>query len=268
MQNNESRFRIFLHGLRRYGSYIILSLFFCLWVADLNLFLSLGEVIGAIGFYALISLGLLLLFYKWRFWLLIVVYGFSFFLREYVSHTPGLPAISPFFLGFTVWLMLPFMFTGIFLAEAIVQKELKKMFLFDMALLPAMVLSVFWSDKISYFEGTLSFVLISIFLAIILFIVITPIQDSKLLRIFSFIGKHPLLFYFAHQAVFFKVALQLNIFHNFDTLYSLIGTSLLVFFTLITAKGFDILKPKMVKLRVTDHERGKLNQLISVLKRT
>jgi hypothetical protein len=47
-------------------------------VADITLFLEFGEVIGAIGLYAMISLTLLLIFHKHTFWFMIVFGSFLF----------------------------------------------------------------------------------------------------------------------------------------------------------------------------------------------
>lgn len=57
-----SLIKIWAYGFRRYGMYILLSFLICIWVADVTLFLEVGEVIGAIGSYAMISLTLLLIF--------------------------------------------------------------------------------------------------------------------------------------------------------------------------------------------------------------
>jgi len=222
-----SKFRIWIHGLRRYGGYIFLGLLICLWVADITLFLEFGEVVGAIGLYALISLTLLLFFHKHTFWLMVGIWIFSLALREYVSNYCVGMIISPFFYGFTIWLMLPYFAAGIFLADKILTRKFKVISSFCFLTLISALFSIFlFSPKISYFEGTTSFVLLSLSTVSFILCLIMKYSELKIFKLFEFFGKHALFFYVYHVAVLYKLVVVFNISKSLDFLTSIIVTAI------------------------------------------
>jgi len=51
-----SRWKIMFHGLKRYGSYILIGFLLCLWCFRYQVFLNLNEILLAIGVYTIVTL--------------------------------------------------------------------------------------------------------------------------------------------------------------------------------------------------------------------
>lgn len=203
-----SRQKILFHSLKRYGSYIFLSLLLCLWCFSFQTFLDLNEILVAIGVYAFVTVCLLLVFFgrEWTFIpLALVVYVLSFWFRDPLG-----------FQFFPFYWMLPLFFLGAFSAKLITRKRLKKSMLFGFLLLVIIAILALLGDDFSYTGKSLGFVLFNVFLIVLLFAVVNSFQHVKFLDVFSFAGRNALFFYVFHYAVWFKLAVSLNIFQTFD----------------------------------------------------
>jgi len=214
------RWRIMLHGLKRYISYIFLSLVLCVWCFSLQVFLQLNEILVAIGVYALITLCLLLIFFGREFFfvpLSFLVYGLSFWFRSLLGFQ-----IYPFYL------ILPFFFLGAFSAKLIVHRDFRRSILFEFLLLAIIAALAFAGDNFSYAEDSLGFVIFNVFLTILLFLIVSKFQKTRILNVLSFAGRNALFFYFFHYAVWYKLAVSLGISHSLDWNTSLIWTFLCV----------------------------------------
>lgn len=218
LQKGYSKTKILLRGLKRYGFYVVLSLFFSLWCFNFDTFLGLNEILGAIGVYALISLALLLVFYNVEFSffpLMFLVFGLSFWAKDFLPDR-----------FFPFWLILPFFFAGIFLSKLVLEKKLKELLFFDLSLLPIMSFLAFLGDNISYVDKSLSFIVFNVFIVVLLFVLVIGFENSRFLQFFSFVGKYALFFYVLHFAVWFKLLIYFNVFQSFDQLNSALFTFL------------------------------------------
>ena len=215
-----SRWKILFHGLKRYGSYIFLGLLLCLWCFNFQTFLDLNEILVAIGVYALVTLCLLLVFFS-REWIFVplafVIYQSSFWFRYLLE-----------FQFYPFYLILPLFFLGTFSAKLIIKKRLKKLILFEFLLLVIIVILAFLSDDFSYVRASLGFVVFNVFLIVVLFAIVNSFQRMKILNVFSFAGRNALFFYVFHFAVWFKLAVSLDISQTFDWPSSILLTCLSV----------------------------------------
>jgi uncharacterized membrane protein len=215
-----SRWKILLHGLKRYVSYIFLGLILCLWLFDFQSFLDFNEILVAIGVYALVTLCLLLVVFgtEWIFLpLAFVVYALSFWFRGPLG-SQALP----------FYLMLPFCFLGAFSVKFVIEKDLNKLTLFELLLLVAIVILAFLGDSFSYVEDSLGFVVYNVLLIIVLFVIVDNFQHMKILNVFSFAGRNALFFYVFYFAVWSKLAAFLDTSRTFDWPSSILLTSLSV----------------------------------------
>lgn len=226
LRKGKGKLGIFAHGSRRYLFYLGLSLFICLWVADIGLFLSFGEFLGAFSIYAIITLFLVLFVESHTLALLIFTYGICFFLREYVSYFLVGVRISPFFYGFTVWNVLPFMVTGVYVAQMIVQDDRKSLLKLFAALLPAAIGLLLLGDFPSYFNGTISYAVDDILLIVALFVFLQILLPRLHWgsRFFGFFGRHSIVLYVASVALWYKLLLILNRVKAFGLVQSVLLT--------------------------------------------
>lgn len=234
LDSDLSRWRISFHGIKRYGSYILLSLLLSLWCFSFQTFLNLNEILGAIGVYVLVTLCILLLCFgnEWIFIpLAFAVYGLSFWFGDLLS-----------FQYYPFHRMLPFFFLGVFYAKFVMNRSLKKSILFKLSLLVVIAGLAFLGDDFSYRENSLGFVILNILLIAILLAIIDRIQYLKILNIFSFIGKNALFFYVFHYAVWFRLAVSLNIYQTFDWPSSILLTCV----SIALIFPFAYLKPRLL----------------------
>jgi hypothetical protein len=230
-----SKWRIMFHGLKRYISYIFLSLALCLWCFSLQIFLELNEILIAIGVYALITLCLLLIFFG-REWFLVplsfLVYGLSSWFRSLLGFQ-----VYPFYL------ILPFFFLGSFSAKLIIKRDFRGSILFEFLLLAIIATLAFAGDNFSYAEDSLGFVIFNVFLTVLLFLIVSKFQEIRILNIFSFAGRNALFFYVFHYAVWYKLAVSLGISHSLDWTISIIWT----FFSVAAIFPFAHLMPRLTQ---------------------
>jgi len=226
------KLKVFVHGIRRYGFYILVSFFICLWTLDLDIFLSFDEILGAIGIYALITLTLILVFHGHKFLLMIAIYLMSFRLRElfYTGFLNGENLIVPQFLrGYTIWLMLPFFFSGVFIADMVLKKEIKNLILFAVSLLPLSFMLSYLGDQTSYEFGTLSFNINNVIVVLVLFALTIHFEKHSFLGILGFFGKHALFFCSCHYILWYKLLLETGLIKSFDLLSSVVLTVFSIF---------------------------------------
>ena len=254
LKKGKGKIGTFVRGLRRYLFYLGLSLFLCLWVADIGLFLSLGEFPGAFSIYAIITLVLVLIVENHTSVLLILTYGISFFLQEYVSYFLIGLKISPFFYGFTVWNILPFMITGVYVAHMIDQSNKKSMLKLFAALLPVALVLLFLGDFPSYFNGTISYAVDDILIIVALFVsllVLLP-RLPQASRFFGFFGRYSIVFYVAHVALWYKLLLILDKVKTFDLAQSI----LLTLASIAVSTIFILFWRKLGRARVVSRATG------------
>jgi len=213
-----SRWKILIHGLKRYGFYIFLSLLLCLWSFSFQTFLELNEILVVIGVYALVTLCLLLVFFseEWIFVpLAFVAYELSLWFRQPLG-----------FQDYPFYLILPFFFLGAFSAKLIINKSLEKLTLLELLLLIVIAILAFLGDGFSYARDSLGFVIFNAFLIVISFAIVNSFQRVEILNVFSFAGRNALFFYVFHFAVWFKLAVFLKISPTFDWPSSILLTCL------------------------------------------
>lgn len=228
LQRGQSRIGVLLNGVKRYGFYVVLSFTLCLWCFSLEIFLRLNEIVGAIGVFIFSALVLLLVFYRYEVVfipLTFLVFGLSFFTRQVF-----LDRFYPFYF------ILPFFYVGIFISKYVTQKKIREMLAFDLSLLPIIALLFLFGDKFSYVDKTLGFVVFNSFWVILTFIFVTKFEHWKMWNIFSFVGRHALIFYVAHFAVWFKLLEYLELNQTFDLLSSALLTIIAVAIIAIVAK--------------------------------
>jgi hypothetical protein len=198
----------------------------CIWVADIGLFLSFGEFLGAFSIYAIITLVLVLIVGSHALLLLISTYGVCFFLREYVSYYLVGMKISPFFYGFTLWNILPFMITGVYVSQMIVQNSKKPMLKLFIALLPVAFVLFFLGDFPSYFNGTISYSVDDILIIIALFVPLQILLPKlpQVSRFLGFFGRYLIVLYVFHVALWYKLLLVLDKVRTFDLPLSILLT--------------------------------------------
>jgi hypothetical protein len=215
MRSGFSRRAILFHGLKRYGSYIFISLLLCLWVFSFQTFLNLNEILVAIGAYASVTLCLLLVFFN-REWLFVplsfLVYGLVFWFKGSLQYQ-----FYPFY-----W-MLPQFFLGAFSARLIINKSVRKLALFGLFLLAVTVILSFLGDDFSYADKSLGFVVFNAFLVVSLFIAACSFPSARI-GLLSFAGRNALFFYVFHYAVLFKLIVLLDVGQTFDWLSSMLLT--------------------------------------------
>jgi hypothetical protein len=215
-----SRWKIFLHALKRYVSYIFIGFMVCLWCFSFQTFLDFNEILVAIGVYALVTLCLLIAFFSndWIFVpLAFVIYALSFWFGVPLQHQ-----------AYPFYLMLPFYFLGVFSAKFIVNKCLKRLTLFEFLLLIAILLLILLGDDFSYVRGSLGFVVFNVFLVILLLVIVDNFQNLKILNVLSYAGRNALFFYIFYFAVFFKLAVSFGTLQNYNLASSVLLTFLSV----------------------------------------
>jgi uncharacterized membrane protein len=245
MKSGFSRGAILFHGLRRYVSYIFIGLLLCLWVFSFQTFLNLNEILVAIGVYASVTMGLLLVFFN-REWLFVplsfLVYGLVFWFKDSLQYQ-----FYPFY-----W-MLPQFFLGAFSARLIVKKSVGKLALFGLFLLAITVVLAFLGDDFSYAAKSLGFVVFNAFLLVATFIAAGSFPSARI-GLLSFAGGNALFFYVFHYAVLFKLIGFLNVGQTFDWMSSILLTFLGVAVIFVCA----YLKSKLLKrVRIAEFIRIK-----------
>jgi len=243
-----SKWKILIHGLKRYTFYIFLGFILCLWCFGLETFLELNEILVAIGIYAFVTLCLLLTLFgkEWIFVpLAFAVYALSFWFKDVLKFQ-----VYPFYM------MLPLFFAGAFSAKLITEKSFKKLLLFESPLLIIIIILAFVGDSFSYAGNSPGFIIFNVFLSSLLFAIIEKLQHTKILDMFSFAGRNALFFYVFHFAVWFKLAVSLNITHTYNWPTSILLTCL----TVAIIFPFADLKSKLQQIfrRTTSNPKPKL----------
>lgn len=244
LQKGHSRARILLNGVKRYGFYVFLSFALSLWCFNLDTFLKLNEILGAIGVFALSALVLLLILYNLEVTfvpLMFLVFGLSLWTRTFF-----LDRFYPFYF------ILPFFFAGIFLSKRVMNKKISGLLVFDLSLLPILAILVYLGDSFSYVDKALGFVLFNIFLSVLIFILAIRLEHWRVWDFFSFVGKHALIFYVFHFAVWFKLLVYLSMYQSFN----LISSALLTFFATVVI--FIVAKKKKKRSSLYGNRARKL----------
>lgn len=123
-------------------------------------------------------------------------------------------------------LMLPYFSAGMFLANKILARDSKTILSFSLStFVSALLFTLTISPKISYFEGATSFVLLSLSMVSLIFLVVAKFGKWIGPQIFEFMGRHALFFYVYHVAVLYKLTVLLGIFKSLDFLTSIIVTA-------------------------------------------
>ena len=207
-----SKIQILRHGVKRYGSYLLLSLFLCVFCFEgLKTFLSLNEILGTISVYALVSLGLLLVFYS-KEWLFIP-FGIAM----------AIPYLTLTFTGlhYPFYIVLPFFLFGVYFGKVLKERNKRK----GLILLLVMVGLLPFFREISYKSHTFGFALLNTAIIIILFGLAEKFRN-RIPKALSEIGKHTLFLYVFHFAVLFKLAEALGVYQSLNTIWAGIVTLL------------------------------------------
>ena len=250
-RQNLSKKEIILHSVKRYGLYIILSLFFTSFVFGFDVFFRWGEAIQGIGFAAIIATLVLLLFKsKWIYLSL----GFLItFVQPTIRHlvppinTPvsaPLNSLISLFLNMTIrgyfslTHVLPIMLFGIFLAITINELKSKKKII-KISALYVFLLGIlgltfhFLIRNIDVYEWTSAYQLfytsISIFLFLISELILLKFGKIRITKFLSVFGKTPLIAYLGH---FLLIKKPLDVLHLANLLG--IGISLLLSLVFVT----------------------------------
>lgn len=220
--SNSSKLEVWLHGAKRYGFYLLLSFLLCIWCFNLDTFLYLNEIIGAIAVYALIALTISLIFYgrEREISLLLggILCGVGLFLAGAFE---GVLKYSIYRFYWT----LPFFFFGLYSAAMIASKSTRKLAIAGTAFLSlGMLTSLLLEQKISYSERTFSFLLINVGIVLFLFSFLSKMKPSKISRFFALVGRYALFFYLFHFAVFYKLTQTLNLFQTVSLMPTMLVT--------------------------------------------
>ena len=210
--SNSSKRKVWLHGAKRYGSYLLLSFLLCIWCFNLDTFLYLNEIIGAIAVYALITLTISLSFYGRERKVSLLLGGILCFTGLFLAGT--FESVLKYTIYRFYW-TLPFFFFGSYSAAMIASKSTKKLAFTGTAFLSlGMLTYLLLEKKISYSERTFCFLLINVGIALFLFSWLSKTKTSKISRFFALIGRYALFFYLFHFAVFYKLAKTLDVFQT------------------------------------------------------
>lgn len=206
-----SRFQILQHGIKRYGTYLMLSLFLCLFCFEgWKTFLSLNEILGTIAVYALVSLGLLLICYSHE-WLFIP-FGLAM----------AIPYVTVSLAGhYPAYVVLPFFLFGMFFGRVLKEKNRLEGLVLLLTLLGALP----FFAEISYKAHTFGFALLNTAIIILLFALAERFK-KWIPRLLSEIGKHTLFLYLFHFVVLFKLAEALDVYQALSNGFAAIVTIL------------------------------------------
>lgn len=240
LASGSSKWRVLVHGLKRYGFYIFLSLLLCLWCFSFQTFLNLNEILVAMGVYATVALCLLLVVYS-REWILIpavfATYGLFFWFRNPLGFQ-----FYPFY-----W-ALPLFFMGALFAKSAYGKEDKKQILLSLFFIATIAVLAALGDDFRYTSFSLGFAFVNVALVALFLRVVGEKQNSKPLRVFSFAGRNALFFYLFHYAVLFKIATALNVFQVLDWPVSILvtcsGIALIYVFAYLKTRLTEYLKKR------------------------
>jgi len=220
--SNSSKLEVWLHGAKRYGLYLLLSLLLCIWCFNLDTFLCLNEIIGAIAVYALTTLTIGLIFHKREREISLLLGGILCFIGLFLAG--ALEGVLKHSIYRFYW-TLPFFFFGLYSAAMIASKSTKKLALAGTAFLSlGMLTSLLLEQKIGYSKRTFSFLLINVGIVLFLFSFLSKMKPSKISRFFAFVGRYALFFYLFHFAVFYKLAQTLNVFQTISLIPAILVT--------------------------------------------
>jgi uncharacterized membrane protein len=265
--SNSSKREVWLHGAKRYGFYLLLSFLLCIWCFNLDTFLYLNEIIGAIAIYGLIALTISLSFYGREREISLLLGGILCFAGLFLAGT--FEAVLKYNIYRFYW-TLPFFFFGLYSAAMIASKSTKKLAFAGTAFLSlGMLTSLLLEQKISYSERTFGFLLINVGIVLFLFSWLSKTKTSKVLRFFAFIGRYALFFYLFHFAVFYRLARTLDVFQTVSLMPAILitVTSILFMIGIIEAhRRLDILvriksyvrrESKNLRKSYNDHQDSK-----------
>jgi len=235
LSSGSPKLGVLVHGLRRYASYVLLSLLLCLWCFSFGTFLRLNEILVAMGVYAIVALLLLLVVYNRELLLVPIafgIYGLSFWLRSPLGFQ-----YYPFY-----W-ALPLFFLGAFFAKLTRRKERRGRVLLLLFLLAAVAVLAALGDDFRWTSYSLGFAVLNVALIIMILPAVGKLQNTMAMRVFGFAGRNALFFYLFHYAVLFKIAVVLNVFQRFDWSVSILVTCLGVALIYV----FAILKSRLTE---------------------
>jgi uncharacterized membrane protein len=229
--------QIFIHILKRYGGYIILSLVFTLFVFDFNTFFTFQEVIQGIGLSALISGILFLIIQSENLFfvsgiLLILIQPFlRIFINNFLqSYSVGIILnflLNAFFKGFfSLSNLLPFFLIGIYFGTKINNFKNKKFLFYGFLFLIISIILHFSYTKIDYYNFSSSYQFFYIGLCLITLsfckYISNKFNNSIFLNFFIIFGKSALFSYILHFLFIYKILKLFNINDSFDIIFSIV----------------------------------------------
>jgi predicted acyltransferase len=255
-RKNLKKSRIILHSLKRYGMYILLSLFFTSFVFGFDVFYRWGEAIQGIGFAAIIATFFLLLFRsKWLYLILGITLSFiqpviRTIVNSIFSSYPLIPhEIDPLNNAISLLLnmtirgyfslthVLPIIFFGIFLAilikELKTEKKIIKISLAYSILFCSLGMVLhFWQKSIDVYEWTTAYQFFYTGFSCFLFMssksILLRYGRIKITNFLSVFGKTPLIGYLGHFLLIKKPLDLLGISNTFNYWISLSFAIILV----------------------------------------
>ena len=252
---HQGRLKVIKHSLLRYGTYILVSLFFTSFVFGFKTFFIWGEAIQGIGSAAIIATILIIFIPSKWFYL-----GFGILLtltqpliRLSLASVSGTYPMNPtmsanalvsIFLNatvrgyFSLTHVLPVMFFGIFLSIMIKELNNKKKVMISSSIVAAIFATIglflhFMHDKIDVYNWTPAYQFfytgLSLFLFIMSEIILRKRKKTRITNFLAVFGRAPIIAYLGHFLFIKKPLELLGIENTFDIGISLVFSILLVF---------------------------------------
>ena len=233
LNNNTKKLDILLHAIKRYGGYILLSLFFTTFVFGFRIFYIWREAIQGIGFAALIAVLLVLTFRsKWIFPSLALIIAFAQpFLRKLLENSfiaqsyPLEPASFNIFSNsvsiflnstirgsFSLTHILPILLGGVTLAIFLIRLHKKQLiktsFITGLLLFFISIVMHFSYNKIDYYSWSPSYLVGFTGLSFLLFSLVEYLLlkfgKCKVTNFLGLFGKTAIIAYLFHFVVIYK----------------------------------------------------------------
>ncbi len=280
LNRNIRKPNIILHAIKRYGGYILLSLFFTILVFGFKTFYTWNEAIQGIGLAALTAALIILLSRsKWLFVCLSLIIIFiqpflrqlleNNFITQYFPYNPAsfniFPNIVSIFLNFTIRgffslsNLLPITWFGVVLSILIIKSkknQLIKAPLLIVIIITLISISLHFSfNQINYYNRSPSYLLFYIGGAFLLFslieYLILKFEKNIISNFFVLFGKTALVAYLFHFVFIYKPLKILNIDSTFGSPTSFLLTILSIIIIYYVCKMW-LLKKHLIfdKIRI------------------